>query len=180
MDAAGYVGGAGISFKNQPTQASGLSFDTAVRQKEHWAQIFPEMVMEITPVTDYASFTNLLNSREFESRTYHHTMVPNAVADARTYYHSQGGRNYQSWERPWADEILDKVLITYDLAERTELFHEFEDRYIEQGPALLQLLVSRDNGAFQPNWAGMDLVSGTWAYGLATYGVGPRWYWQTE
>jgi len=180
MDAAGYPGGAGISFKNQPTAASGLSFDTAVRQKEHWARIFPEMVMDITPVTDYASFTNLLNSREFESRTYHHTMVPNAVADARTYYHSQGGRNYQSWERPWADEIMDKVLVTYDLAERTALFHEFEDRYIAEGPALLQLLVSRDNHAFQPNWAGMDLVAGTWAYGLATYGVGPRWYWQTE
>ena len=48
------------------------------------------------------------------------------------------------------------------------------------GPPLLQLLVSRDNHAFQSNIAGIDLVTGTWAYGLATYGVGPRWYWQTE
>ena len=180
MDAAGYPGGAGISFKNQPSQASGLSFDAAIRQKEHWAQIFPEMVMEITPVTDYASYTNLLNTREFESRTYHHTMVPNAVADARTYYHSQGGRNYQSFEQPWADEILDKVLITNDVEARTALFHEFEDRYIEHGPPLLQLLVSRDNHALQSTVAGADLVTGTWAYGLATYGVGPRWYWQTK
>ena len=179
MDAAGYPGGAGISFKNQPSRASGLSFDAAIRQKEHWAQIFPQMNMEITPVTDYASFTNLLNTREFESRTYHHTMVPNAVADARTYYHSKGGRNYQSFEQPWADEILDKVLITNDVEERTALFHEFEDRYIEYGPPLLQLLVSRDNHALQSTVAGADLVTGTWAYGLATYGVGPRWYWQT-
>ncbi|MGE3960090.1 MAG: ABC transporter substrate-binding protein [Dehalococcoidia bacterium] len=180
MAAAGYPEGEGISFKDTTSQASGLSFDAAIRQKEHWAQVFPKMAMEISPVTDYASFTNLLNSREFEARTYHHTMVPNAVADARTYYHSQGGRNYQSFERPWADEILDKVLEENDLEARTALFHEFEDRYIEEGPPLLQLLVSRDNHAFQSNVAGMDLVTGTWAYGLTTYGVGPRWYWQTE
>ena len=180
LAAAGYPEGEGISFKDTTTQASGLSFDAAIRQKEHWANVFPKMQMEISPVTDYASFTNLLNSREFEARTYHHTMVPNAVADARTYYHSQGGRNYQSWERPWADEILDKVLVTNDLEERTKLFHEFEDRYIAEGPALLQLLVSRDNHAFQANVGGVDLVTGTWAYGLTTYGVGPRWYWQTE
>ncbi|MPZ99944.1 MAG: hypothetical protein GEU80_11550 [Dehalococcoidia bacterium] len=180
MDAAGYPGGEGIAFKDITTLASGLSFDAAIRQKEHWANIFPKMVMEITPVTDYASFTNLLNSREFEARTYHHTMVPNAVADARTYYHSQGGRNYQSFERPWADEILDEVLVENELEARTELFHQFADRYIEEGPPLLQLLVSRDNHAFHSDVAGMDLVSGTWAYGLTTYGVGPRWYWQTE
>src|SRR5690606_35608349 len=52
MAAAGYPEGEGISFKNTTTQASGLSLDTAIRQKEHWASIFPKMTMDIVPVTD--------------------------------------------------------------------------------------------------------------------------------
>ncbi|MEX2229887.1 MAG: ABC transporter substrate-binding protein [Dehalococcoidia bacterium] len=177
--AAGYPDGDGIQFKNQPTAASGLTFDMAVRQKERWAGIFPKMVMDITPVTDYASYTNLLNSREFESRTYHHTMVPDAAIDARTYYHSKGGRNYQSFEQPWADEALDKMLAAQSLEERKEAIRSFQLRYIEEGPPLLQLFVSRDSVAFHPNFGGMDLVTGTWAYGLQTYGVGVRWIWET-
>jgi len=180
LDAAGYPEGDGIKFKNQPFQASGITFDLAVRQKDHWAGIFPKMDMEITPVTDYASFTNLLNTREFEARTYHHTMVPNATIDARTYYHSQGGRNYQSFEKDWAEEVLDKILTVQDVQERTELLRPFQLRYIKEGPPLLQLFVSRDAIAYHSNWGGMDLASGTWAYGLASYGVGYRWLWQTE
>jgi len=180
MAAAGYPEGQGIKFKNQPTQSSGVTFDMAVRQKEHWSKVFPKMQMDITPVTDYASYTNLLNSREFESRTYHHTMVPDGALDARTYYHSKGGRNYQSYEKTWADDALDKMLQALTLEERRAAIRPFEERYIKEGPPLLQLFVSRDNNAFQKDFAGMDLVSGTWAYGLATYGVGPRWYWRTK
>lgn len=180
MDAAGYPEGEGINFKDTTFRASGNTFDNAVRQKEHWSNLFPKMQMDIVPISDYASFTNTLNQREFEARTYHHTMVPNAVIDARTYYHSKGGRNYQSYEKPWVDEILDKTLHAQTLEERIELFRTFEHRYIKEGPALLQLFVSRDNVAYHANVAGPDLASGTWAYGLASYGVGYRWYWQTE
>lgn len=178
--AAGYPLGENMKFKNQPNAASGTTFDMAVRQKETWAKIFPKMQMDITPVTDYASYTNLLNSREFEARTYHHTMVPDAALDARTYYHSKGGRNYQSFEKPWADEALDKLLQALTLDERKQAIRSFQERYIKEGPPLLQLFVSRDKIAFHSEWAGMDLVAGTWAYGLSTYGVGPRWYWKTK
>ena len=39
-----------------------------------------------------------------------HTSVPDAALDAYTYYHTMGGRNYQSYSKPWADEAMDKLL----------------------------------------------------------------------
>jgi ABC-type transport system substrate-binding protein len=178
MDAAGYHDGVGVSFKDIISGNPGVaSFDTAVRQKEQWAKIWPKMDMRLQGVPDYGSFTNLLNSREFEARTYNHTMVPDAAIDARTYYHSKGGRNYQSYERPWVDEALDKMFAAQSAAEKKEIIRPFQLRYIAEGPPLLQLRIPPDSFVVQGNFGGMDMVTGPWTY--QSYGVSPRWVWQT-
>lgn len=179
MDAAGYKDGVGLSFKNNISgPPSGISYENAVRLKDQWSKIWPKMEMTIVPVADFGAFTALLTNKEYEARTYHHTMVPDAALDARLYYHSKGSRNYQLFESPAADAALDKMLEATTLEARKQAIRQFQLDYIETGGPLLQLYVARDNFALQSNWAGFDFVAGTWGY--STYGVGPRWYWQTE
>ncbi len=134
--------------------------------------------MTIVPVADFGAFTAPLTNREYEARTYHHTMVPDAALDARLYDHSKGSRNYQSYDNPATDAALDKMLEATTLEGRKQAIRQFQLDYIQEGGPLLQLYVSRDNFALQGNWAGFDVVAGTWGY--STYGVGPGWYWQTE
>ena len=101
MAAAGFPDGQGIAFKQINSNASSL--DSSVRLKDNWAKIFPKMNVQVSTNSDYAQFTNALNSRTFEARSYNHTSVPDAAIDAYTYYHTKGGRNYQSYSKPWAD-----------------------------------------------------------------------------
>lgn len=43
---------------------------------------------------------------------------------------------------------------------------------------MILLRTPPENSAVHGNVAGYDLVSGAWAY--PSYGVSPRWLWQTE
>ncbi|MFN8638988.1 MAG: ABC transporter substrate-binding protein [Dehalococcoidia bacterium] len=176
MEAAGFKDGAGLSWKN--IHNSVTAGDTATRQKDQWSKIWPKMDMQLTQISDFGSFTNLLNSKEFEARTYNHTMVPDAALDARTYYLSNGSRNYQSFSQPWADEAINKMFAAQTMQERKEIIRPFQLRYIQEGPPLLQLRVPPDSYAVRGNFAGLDLATGAWSY--VGYGVSPRWVWQTE
>ncbi|MEZ4503287.1 MAG: ABC transporter substrate-binding protein [Dehalococcoidia bacterium] len=179
MDAAGYHDGEGLSWENINFGTNGG--DTAIRQKDQWGKIWPQMDMKLQAIADYGSFTNLLNSREFEARTYNHTMVPDAAIDGRTYYYSSGSRNYQGFNKPWADEALDKMLAAQTTEERKDIIRPFQLQYIQEGPPLLQLRVPPDKVVAHANYGGLDLMTGAWTYGLSgAYGVGPRWFWQTE
>jgi len=178
MDAAGHPLGEGLTFEMTLAQAAGLEFDMAVRLQEQWKKIFPQMALTLVPITDYASFTNVLATREFEARLHGHTAVPDAAIEARTYYHTDGGRNYQSFSEPWADEAIDKMLRVLSFEERKEAIRPFEERYLEEGLGMMPLVVVPDRHVFHSEWAGMDLVAGPWGY--MSYGGGPRWFWRTE
>jgi peptide/nickel transport system substrate-binding protein len=176
MAAAGFPEGSGIAFKQINSSVSSL--DSSVRLKEMWDKDFPKIKVEVSAKSDYAQFTNNLNSRTFEARSYNHTSVPDAAIDAFTYYHTKGGRNYQSYSKPWADEMMEKLLLATTLEERKSIVQAFEKRYIAEGPPLLQIRHPADNLAIASHVAGNDLAIGPWAYN--SYGVSPRWTWQTE
>ena len=176
MDAAGFKDGQGLTFKTVHFSTYGQ--DTAVRLKAQWNKSWPKMNLTISQINDYASFTNILNNKDYEARSYNHTSVPAAAIDARTYYHTTGGRNYQGYSKPWADEALDKLLAAQTVQERRDAILPFQKRYIEEGPGLLQLRIPADNYALHGSWAGLDLLSGPWAY--VVYQTSPRFVWQTE
>ena len=176
MEAAGFPQGQGIKFKQINSAASSL--DSSVRLKDNWAKVFPKMDAQVSSNSDYAQFTNALNSRTYEARSYNHTSVPDAAIDAYTYYHTKGGRNYQSYSKPWADEMMDKLILATTIDERKSIVQAFEKRYIAEGPPLLQIRHPADNLAIAGHVAGNDLAIGPWAYN--GYGVSPRWTWQTE
>jgi peptide/nickel transport system substrate-binding protein len=176
MAAAGFPEGQGIAFKQ--INSSAASQDSSVRLKDMWSKAFPKMQVTISTNSDYAQFTSALNGRTFEARSYNHTSVPDAAIDAYTYYHTKGGRNYQSYSKPWADDAMDKLLAATTLEERTQIVKAFEKQYIAEGPPLLQIRHPADNIAIAPHVAGNDLVIGPWAYN--SYRTTPRWIWLTE
>ena len=104
--------------------------------------------------------------------------MPDIGADALTYYHTKGGRNYQSYSKPWADTLLEKLQQSVKREDKVALAREFSMRYIKEGPPMVQIRVPADNLAIQPDVAGNDLVIGPWAYN--TYLVSPRYIWRTE
>ncbi|MFA7297522.1 MAG: ABC transporter substrate-binding protein [Dehalococcoidia bacterium] len=176
MEAAGFPQGAGLKFKQ--INSSAASLDSSVRLQENWKKAFPRMEVAVSSISDYAQATNALNSRTFEIRSWNHTSVPDAAIDAVTYYHTKGGRNYQSYSKPWADELLNKLLLATTIEERKSLVQTFEKRYLTEGPPLIPIRHPADNLALQPHIAGTDMVIGPWAYN--SYGVSPRWMWFTE
>jgi ABC-type transport system substrate-binding protein len=176
MDAAGHKEGSGLKFK-QINSGATVS-DSNVRVKDQFGKAFPKMEITLGPAPDYASFTNVLNNKDYEARVYNHTSVPDAAIDAVTYWHTEGGRNYQGYSQPWADEILDKLTASQTAQERKDLLRSFVNRVVKEGPPLVLLRTPPENLAVHGNVAGYDLVSGPWAY--RQYWVGLRWLWQTE
>jgi len=176
MEAAGFPQGQGMTFKQ--INSSAASLDSSVRLKDMWGKVFPKINVTVSSIADYAQATNALNSRTFDIRSWNHTSVPDAAIDAVTYYHTKGGRNYQSYSKPWADELLDKLLLATTLEERKSLVQTFEKRYLDEGPPLLPIRHPADNLAIAPHVAGTDLCIGPWAYN--SYGVSPRYVWFTE
>ena len=176
MEAAGFKEGQGMGWKQINSNASSL--DSSVRVKDIFTKVFPKINIGLSTQADYAQFTSNLNGRTHEGRSYNHTSVPDVVADAVTYYHTKGGRNYQSYSKPWADAAMEKLQQALKLEEKKAIVRDFSLRYIKEGPPLLQLRVPADNVALQGHVAGNDLVIGPWAYN--SYKVSPRWVWLTE
>jgi peptide/nickel transport system substrate-binding protein len=176
MEAAGHKDGTGLKW-DQVNNGNQVT-DNNVRVRDMLVKIWPKLEIKLKSIADYASATNVLNNKEFEARTWNHTSVPDAAIDARTYHHTTGGRNYQGYSTPWADELLDKLMLAQTAQERKQLVRDLSTRYLKEGPALIMLRVPAENSALHSNVGGYDLISGTWAY--PGYQSARRWLWQTE
>lgn len=140
-------------------------------------KLWPKMDITLGPAPDYASFTNVLNNKDYEARVYNHTSVLDAAIDAVTYWHTKGGRNYQGVSEPWADALLDKLVLAQTLTERKDLLRQVATRFQKEGPALILLRTPPVNNAVHGDVGGFDLISGPWAY--AQYRQSQNWLWQT-
>ncbi len=175
MEAAGYKDGSGLVWAqvNNGNQVT----DNNVRVKDMLQKVWPKLDIKLKSIADYASATNVLNNKEFEGRVWNHTSVPDAAIDARTYWHTTGGRNYQGYSEKWSDELLDKLMLAQTLQERRDMVRQLSSKILADGPALIMLRTPPENLAVHSDLAGYDLVSGPWAY--RSYWVGLRWLWQT-
>jgi ABC-type transport system substrate-binding protein len=176
MDAAGHKDGTGMKYKQ--INSGPAVTDSNVRVRDMHIKVFPKMEVTLGPAPDYASFTNVLNNKDYEARVYNHTSVPDAAIDAVTYWHTKGGRNYQGYSQPWADAILDKLVLAQTQQERKDLLRSFITRVLKEGPPLVLTRTPPNSQAIHGNVAGYDLQSGPWAYSI--YFTSPRWLWQTE
>ena len=71
-------------------------------------------------------------------------MAPNAAVEIRTYYHTDGGRNYSQYSTEWSDELADRILAENDFETRKALVYEWEERYIAEGAPHILLFVVQD------------------------------------
>lgn len=178
LDSAGYPNGAGMKFIHTVPGTSGGYFDTAVRQLDHWNTIFPEAEIELLAHAESAPFVNLQVSRTYDTRMWQYASVPDAALEVRTYFHSQGGRNYEGYSDPQTDEAIDNMIRALSREERIEAIRPFERRMLTEGTPLIPLFVKMDKLVYQPNVGGFDMVSGPFAH--VSYPGGVRWFWGTK
>ena len=72
MEAAGHKDGSGLKWK-QINSGATVS-DSNVRVKDQFNKTFPKLEITLGPAPDYASFTNVLNNKDYEARVYNHTL----------------------------------------------------------------------------------------------------------
>jgi hypothetical protein len=70
------------------------------------------------------------------------------------------------------------MLLSQSLEERRSFLRQFLDRYMKEGPDMILLRNPPDSLVVHGTVGGYDMSSGPWAY--QSYGVSPRWLWQTE
>jgi len=181
LEAAGYPEGAGIAFKIWSGSATGRNFESGERVRNQLMKAYPKMQIELDPAPDTATFNQKNNEGDFEALAHDFAQVPDAALNGMTYYHSAGGRNYARIKEAWIDEAMESILYTLDPVARKKLVSDFEERYIDWGPPILNNAVVMTDHAFQGNIGGADLVAGTWTY-FYTLGYGglQRWLWRTK
>jgi ABC-type transport system substrate-binding protein len=189
MTAAGYPGGAGISFGFMSSGATGRNFESGERGRNQLVRAFPQMQVELEPAPDVATFNRRLNEGDWTGMAHDFAQSPAIALNGMTYIHSTGGRNYanqeqlQAWgEWDWIDRSIESIAEELDPDRRQELVSSFEREWFEFGPPYLNTAVLMTNHAFQSNIGGVDLVAGTWTffYTVLCYGELFRFFWRTE
>lgn len=178
LDAAGYRNGAGIRFKYDIPAASGPYFDMAIRAQDFWKRNIPEMQVELQPHATSAPFVERQVGRTYEGRTWQYASVPDAALEVRTYFHSEGGRNYEGYSDPAADIAIDKMIQAQTLEERADAIRPFEDKVLNEGTPLLPLFVRMTDWVYQSTIGGFDMVSGS--FSGTSYPGTQRWFWRTK
>jgi peptide/nickel transport system substrate-binding protein len=108
---------------------------------EDWAQIGVEVDVQLVPVPVLVQ--DNLRPREFDAVLTAFNDLP-ADPDPYNIWHSSqtpdksdAGRNYSGWENSEADDLLQQARRTNDLAQRTELYRQFQRIFMEDVPAAI-------------------------------------------
>ncbi len=106
-----------------------------------WAKIGAQVNVELVPVPVLVQ--DVLRPREFDAVLTAITDLP-ADPDPYNIWHSSqtpdksdAGRNYTGWENPDADDLLQQARGTTDLAQRAELYRQFQRIFMEDVPAAI-------------------------------------------
>src|SRR6185295_9688970 len=101
LAAAGYPNGKGIDFEVFYGKSDYTISDTTILQGQ-MSTVFPEMKVKQKAV-ESAVFSVGLAEGKFELTNYTNTVVPDAVLEMTSQYHSQGSRNYGHGNFPAID-----------------------------------------------------------------------------
>lgn len=103
----------------------------------YWHDVDIEVRVEVQP------FGQLL-SEQLEPRAFDAALVQisdlQGDPDPFRFWHSSqiqpGQLNYGAWHNPYADELMEKARITLDAEQRRWLYHQFQDVFAAELPAL--------------------------------------------
>lgn len=146
LDAAGWIdtNGDGIRDKDgSPLSLLLYSNDDPMRQAlvERIAADWRAIGVDAQPtiVTFAGLVSDFLNPRRFDAALIGWELTGDP--DPYPLWHSTqatgGGQNYSGWESEEADELIERARGLVDENERRELYHRFQDIFVDELPALL-------------------------------------------
>jgi peptide/nickel transport system substrate-binding protein len=144
LDTLGYVPGAdGVRVRDgQPLVFSLLTDNSPTRRAvaeeiaRQWSAIGVQVVIEPVEPTE---MQHRLEAHEF-TIALHGWQRLGSDPDVFELWHSSQadrGRNYAGLEDATIDELLSSARKIYDIADRAELYHEFQERWVELAPGII-------------------------------------------
>lgn len=174
LEAAGFANGKGIDYSILFTNGD-LQNSNVTRFQGQMLEAFPEMKVGQRRVPDSASFSPPLAEGKFQMVGYTNTIVPDAVLEMISQYHSKGSRNYGHINEPQIDTLLDKALLELNKDARTKLMEEFQTRYMNEWMPSNVLAAQPKKNMLSADIGGYDKVVGPW-FQYSSNGQAARWY----
>jgi ABC-type transport system substrate-binding protein len=172
--AAGYPNGKGMDFGVLFNRTSAYVVSHTTRLQEQFKAVFPEMKMEQASV-DSAAFAVPLAEGKFELVGYTNTVVPDAVLEMTSQYHSKGSRNYGRGNFPDLDAMVDKAIVELNKDARTKLMDEFQQKFQDDWMLSYILSARPVRRMIAGNIGGYDKTAGFWNQYSSNAQVG-RWF----
>ena len=174
MEAAGFPGGKGIDFSVLFTRTSNYVVSHTTRLQDQMKTVFPDMKVSQNGV-DNAAFAVPLAEGKFQMVGYVNTVVPDAVLEMTSQYHSKGSRNYGKGNFPAIDSMVDKAIVELNRDTRAKMLDEFQTKFENEWMLSFILNARPVRRMLAGNIGGYDKVSGFWNQYSANAQVG-RWY----
>jgi len=125
-----------------------LEFSLTTSGDPTWSRVVQELTRQweelgVLVVPETVSFPRLVGEFLYPRRFEAILIAPEFAGDPDPYpfWHStqidQGGQNWSGFAHRRADEIMEEARVTTDQARRMQLYHEFQDIFAEQVPAIL-------------------------------------------
>ena len=174
LAAAGFPNGKGLNFSVLFSRTADYIVSHTTLLQGQMSTVFPEMKVNQGGV-DSAAFAVPLAEGRFELLGYTNTVVPDAVLEMTSQYHSKGSRNYGQGNFPAIDTLLDKAIGELNKDARTKLMEEFQTKFMEEWMLSYVLNARPLRRILAGNIGGYDKVAGFWNQYSANAQVG-RWY----
>jgi ABC-type transport system substrate-binding protein len=172
MEAAGYPNGRGIEYE---IIHSGSTNDHALRWQNFMAQAFTEMKPVVKPLGGGATFANRQAESDFRILAYVITMVPDAVLEMTSQYHTNGSRNYGKFSNPDSDRILDRAIVELNFDARKQLLEEYQNKWFHEWRPMFVMHTNARKEMVQGNIGGYDTTWGPW-FGYSSNTKPCRWF----
>ncbi|MFN8443051.1 MAG: ABC transporter substrate-binding protein [Caldilineaceae bacterium] len=126
-----------LQFQLLTNDSSQLRIDLIKRIAEDWKQL--GVLAVVTPVEFSGLVNDFLVPRRFDAVLLEWEITGDP--DPLDLWHSSqaegSGSNYGGWSNPQADELMEQARTTTDEAKRIKLYHQFQEIFADETPALL-------------------------------------------
>ncbi len=177
LAAAGYPNGKGIDFRITHNIANDAFVANATRLQSQLSTVFPEMKVALGGV-DPSTWAAQLAERRFQVVAFVNTVVPDAVLEMTSQYHSKGSRNYGDGNFPALDTLVENALGELKRDARTKMLDDFQQKFMDEWMLSFVINSRPIRRMVAANIGGYDKTAGYWnqySSGVANAQVG-RWY----
>ncbi len=174
MTAAGYPGGKGVDFEVLYANGSDYTVSDTTILQDQMKTVFPDMKIAQKAVASTV-FSVDLAAGKFKLTNYTNTVVPDAVLEMTSQYHSQGSRNYGHGNFPAIDALLDKAIGELNKDARAKMMDEFQTRFMDEWMLSFVLNTKPVRRMLQADIGGYDKWAGFWMQYSGNAQIG-RWY----